>query len=102
MGAALVTVVGAAAFASGLLGGGGNGDTGRRQALPGATVDVPEPSVPATESTPASDSPSPTASASVSPSASASASPSPSPSASAAASQSASTTPSPTTGRGPY
>ncbi|MFC9759268.1 peptidoglycan-binding protein [Streptomyces sp. NPDC056921] len=86
VGAALAAVVGTAAFATGLLGG-GNGDTDRRQALPGAAVDVPEASIPATKPAPASGPPSPSASASVSPSAP----PSPSPTASTSPSPSAST-----------
>lgn len=48
VGAALIAVVGAAAFASGLLGGGGNGDADQRQALPGTVADVPGASVRAT------------------------------------------------------
>lgn len=97
VGAALAVAIGAAAFAAGLLGG-GNGDTDRRQALPGAAVDVPEASVPATKPAPSSVPPSPSAPASVPPSAPASPSPSasasPSPSASAASSPPASVAPS--------
>ncbi|MGW1405064.1 peptidoglycan-binding protein [Streptomyces sp. NPDC002403] len=101
-GVALVAAVGTAAFATGLLGGGGDGDTGRQQALPGTAADIPGASVRATEPAPASPSPSPSASAPASPStpASASASPtasaSPSPSASTASSRPPATTPSPT------
>ncbi|MEU2673544.1 peptidoglycan-binding domain-containing protein [Streptomyces sp. NPDC007164] len=102
VGAALAAVVGTAAFATGLLGGGDDGDTGRRQALPGTAVDVPGASVSATKPTPVSVPPAPSAPASASPSASATASPSastsPSASASTASSPSASVTPSHTTG----
>ncbi|MEV5202049.1 peptidoglycan-binding domain-containing protein [Streptomyces sp. NPDC053720] len=102
VGVALAAVVGTAAFATGLLGGGDDGDTGRRQALPGTAVDVPGASVSATKPTPVSVPPAPSASASASPSASATASPSastsPSVSASTASSPSASVTPSRTTG----
>ncbi|MCX4848231.1 peptidoglycan-binding protein [Streptomyces sp. NBC_00893] len=101
VGAALAAVVGTAAFATGLLGGGDDGDTGRRQALPGTAVDVPGASVSATEPAPVSVPPSPSASPSVSPSASATASPSastsPSASASTSSSPPASATPSHTT-----
>ncbi|MFK4209507.1 peptidoglycan-binding protein [Streptomyces sp. NPDC030920] len=106
VGVALIAVVGAAAFASGLLGGGGNGDADQRQALPGTVADVPGASVRATEPT-ASAPPSPSASAPASPSAPASASPSPSastspsPSASAASSQPPSPSPSRTTSGSP-
>ncbi|MES9505230.1 peptidoglycan-binding domain-containing protein [Streptomyces sp. NPDC000609] len=99
-GVALIAVVGAAAFASGLLGGGGDGDADQQQALPGTVADAPGASVRATAPT-ASVPPSPSASAPASPSvpASASASPSastsPSPSASTAPSQPASPSPSP-------
>ncbi|MEE1749472.1 peptidoglycan-binding domain-containing protein [Streptomyces sp. NPDC006641] len=106
VGVALIAVVGAAAFASGLLGGGGNGDADQRQALPGTVADVPGASVRATEPT-ASAPPSPSASAPASPSAPASASPSPSAStspsssASAASSQPPSPSPSRTTSGSP-
>ncbi|MFJ7196737.1 MULTISPECIES: peptidoglycan-binding protein [unclassified Streptomyces] len=101
-GVALVAAVGTAAFATGLLGGGDNGDTGRQRALPGTAADIPGASVRATEPAQASPSPSPSASAPASPStpASASASPtasaSPSPSASTVSSRPPATTPSPT------
>ncbi|MFF1644219.1 peptidoglycan-binding domain-containing protein [Streptomyces sp. NPDC058240] len=102
VGAALIAAVGTAAFASGLLGGGDNGDTGQQQALPGTAADIPGASVHATESAPASASPSPppSASAAASPSTSASASgppsasASPSPSAPTASSQPPSIAPS--------
>jgi hypothetical protein len=103
VGAALAAVVGTAAFATGLLGGGDDGDTGRRQALPGTAVDVPEASMPATEPAPVTVPPSPSASASVSPStsatatATATANASPSASASTASSPPASVAPSRTT-----
>ncbi|MFD5189326.1 peptidoglycan-binding protein [Streptomyces sp. NPDC058357] len=104
VGVALIAVVGAAAFASGLLGGGGNGDPDQRQALPGTVADAPGASVRATEPT-ASAPPSPSASAPASPSAPASASPSastsPSPSASTASSQPPSPSPSRTTSGAP-
>ncbi|MFJ1816606.1 peptidoglycan-binding protein [Streptomyces sp. NPDC088139] len=108
VGAALIAAVGAAAFASGLLGGGGNGDADQRQALPGTVADVPGASVRATEPT-ASVPPSHSASAPASPSApasasasvSSSASASPSPSASTASSQPASPSPSRTTSGAP-
>ncbi|MGW2176762.1 peptidoglycan-binding domain-containing protein [Streptomyces sp. NPDC001732] len=87
MGAAAIAVVGTAAFASGLLGG-GSGDIDREQALPSTVASLPEASLPAEESASASAPALPSSSApvSASPSAPASASASPSPSVSAASS----------------
>ncbi|MGW1085334.1 peptidoglycan-binding domain-containing protein [Streptomyces sp. NPDC002596] len=92
VGAAVLGVVGTAAFAGGLFGGDGNGDSERDRALPTARVSsVPDAPLSAdaspSASASASASTSPSASASPSASVSASASASPSPSASAASSR---------------
>ncbi|MFF3352394.1 peptidoglycan-binding protein [Streptomyces sp. NPDC002917] len=85
VGAAVITVVGAAAFVGGLFSGDGQGGADREQALPSTVVSTApdastspdaSPSASASASVSASASASPSASASASPSASASASPS--------------------------
>ncbi|PZT74894.1 MULTISPECIES: peptidoglycan-binding domain-containing protein [unclassified Streptomyces] len=84
-GAAVVTVVGTAAFIGGLFNGDGGGEADLDQALPSTVASLPDESV----------EPSPSASASASPSPSRSASPSASATASASASASASSSVSP-------
>lgn len=92
-GAAVVTVVGTAAFVGGLFNGDRDHEADLDQALPSTVASLPEESVePAPES--ASASPSPSRTTSGSPSASASATRSASPSASVSASRSASASPS--------
>ncbi|MFD8850507.1 peptidoglycan-binding protein [Streptomyces sp. NPDC059604] len=87
MGAVAIAVVGTAAFASGLLGG-GSGDTDHEQALPSTVASLPDATLPSEEPAPASASASPSSSpAPATPSAPASPSASPSPSASATASR---------------
>jgi len=92
-GAAVVTVVGTAAFVGGLFNGDGNGEADLDQALPSTVASLPDESEPSPSTTSSasaspsrSASPSATASASASTSASASASPSRSATASASAS----------------
>ncbi|MFF8611890.1 peptidoglycan-binding protein [Streptomyces sp. NPDC015350] len=86
MGAVAIAAVGTAAFASGLLGGGG--DTDHEQALPSTVASLPDATLPPEESASASASASPPSSpAPATPSAPASASASPSPSASTTASR---------------
>ncbi|MEV8454712.1 peptidoglycan-binding protein [Streptomyces sp. NPDC052095] len=76
-GVALIAVVGTAAFATGLLGGGdGGGDGDRVRALPSTAADLPGADADATDPAPPSGPASPTPSATASPSASASPSPS--------------------------
>ncbi|MEU1468050.1 peptidoglycan-binding protein [Streptomyces sp. NPDC005761] len=96
-GAAVVTVVGTAAFVGGLFNGDRDREAGLDQALPSTVTSLPEEGVDPSASEPASASPSPSRSTSGSPSASASgsASASASPSASASASRSASASASP-------
>ncbi|WP_405897550.1 peptidoglycan-binding protein [Streptomyces sp. NBC_00727] len=102
-GAAVVTVVGTAAFVGGLFNGDGNGEADLDQALPSTVASLPDESEPSPSTTPSasaspsrSASPSATASASASRSASPPASTSASPSASASRSATASTSPSAT------
>ncbi|NED16228.1 peptidoglycan-binding domain-containing protein [Streptomyces sp. SID9124] len=87
-GAAVVTVVGTAAFIGGLFNGDGNGEADLDQALPSTVASLPDESEPSPSTTPSA-SASPSRSASPSSSASASASPSTSTSPSASASRSA-------------
>ncbi|MEU8700407.1 peptidoglycan-binding domain-containing protein [Streptomyces sp. NPDC048680] len=96
VGAAVVAVVGTAAFVGGLFNGDGDGDTTLDPVLPSTVTSLPEESAAPSASTTASASASPSRPASVSPSASVSASASgtASPSASASASRSASAGPS--------
>ncbi|MYW08352.1 peptidoglycan-binding protein [Streptomyces sp. SID2563] len=95
-GAAVVAVVGTAAFVGGLFNGDGGGEADLDQALPSTVTSLPEesggpaPSASPSASAPPSRSASPTSSASASASSSASASPSASPTSSATASSSAS------------
>ncbi|MFB8088080.1 peptidoglycan-binding protein [Streptomyces sp. NPDC055992] len=88
-GAAVVTVVGTAAFIGGLFNGDGNGEADLDQALPSTVATLPDESGEPSPSTTSSASPSPSRSASPSSSAPASASASASTSASASASRSA-------------
>ncbi|MFD7427328.1 peptidoglycan-binding domain-containing protein [Streptomyces sp. NPDC059818] len=98
VGAAVIAVVGTAAFVGGLFNGDGDGDTTLDPVLPSAVTSLPEESAAPSASTTASASASPSRPAAVSPSASATASASASatasPSASASASRSASGGPS--------
>ncbi|MBO0914018.1 peptidoglycan-binding domain-containing protein [Streptomyces laculatispora] len=96
VGAAVVAVVGTAAFVGGLFDGDGNGDADLDPVLPSTVTSLPEESAAPSASTTASASASPSRSATASPSASAtaSASASASPTASASASRSASAGPS--------
>lgn len=80
-GAAVVTVVGTAAFIGGLFNGDGGGEADLDQALPSTVASLPEESATASASAKSSASPTPSRPATASPSASASASTSPSPSA---------------------
>ncbi|MFF9505482.1 peptidoglycan-binding protein [Streptomyces sp. NPDC014724] len=98
VGTAVIAVVGTAAFAGGLLDGSGNGDADRDTALPTTMASIPEASVRAEESAPASVlPPPPSGTATTSPSAPASAPPSASasPSPSASATSQPATTPPP-------
>lgn len=93
-GAAVITVVGTAAFVGGLFNGDGAREADLDQALPSTVASLPEESVEPSAPESASASPSPSRTTSGSPSASASATRSASPSASASASRSASASPS--------
>ncbi|MGQ4354154.1 peptidoglycan-binding domain-containing protein [Streptomyces drozdowiczii] len=93
-GAAVVTVVGTAAFIGGLFNGDGNGEADLDQALPSTVASLPDESEPSPSTTPTASAP-PSRSPSPSASASASASTSPSASVSASASPSATATASP-------
>lgn len=94
VGAAVVAVVGTAAFVGGLFNGDSNGDADLDPVLPSTVTSLPEESAAPSASTTASASASPSRPVTASPSASASAITSPSPSASASASRSASAGPS--------
>ncbi|WNI24993.1 peptidoglycan-binding domain-containing protein [Streptomyces sp. ITFR-16] len=89
-GAAVVTVVGTAAFIGGLFNGDGGGEADLDQALPSTVASLPEESASASASAKTSASPTPSRPVTASPSASTSASASPPPSASASRSASAS------------